>query len=222
MPLITVEGRADHHLPAERGTVRVRVRSTADDPLVPRARATRAFDTLASLARSEVAAGSATWWGADGVVTWSAKEWHKPSAHVEGTYVERHHAAAGITVKFSDFSRLHTFVSTAAEVPDATVHQVEWTLTEAARDRAVRTARTAATQDARSRADAYARAAGLSDVSLVHLHEAGLRPGIGHGGDTSGVGARNGVASHGATGDLALHPDQITVTAVVTADFEAR
>ncbi len=222
MPLITVEGRADRHLPAERGSVHVRIRTKGEDSKIPRAHADRTFDAVASLAKHEASAGAATWWGADGVVTWSAKEWHKPSSHVDGNYVDRHHAAASITVKFSDFARLQAFVVAVSQVPNAAIDRVEWTLTEATRRLAVQATRTKAALDARSRAKAYADAVGFSDVSLVRLYEEALRPGLGHVAHESGVGARNGVSSAGDTGDLALHPDQITVTTVVTADFEAR
>ncbi|GII98101.1 uncharacterized protein DUF541 [Sediminihabitans luteus] len=222
MPLVTVQGHAVRHVPAERGTVHVRIKATADDTRSPRERADSAFGAVASLAASAVADGAATWWGADGVVTWSATQWHKPSAHVDGVYLDRHHAAASIDVKFSDVPRLHAFVLDVHQVPDARVHRVEWTLTEATRRDALRATRTGAALDARSRAEAYAGALGLSEVAIVHLYDEGLRPGLARGAAETGVGARNGVGSGGDTGDLALHPDQISVTTVVTADFEVR
>ncbi|WP_162616348.1 SIMPL domain-containing protein [Xylanimonas allomyrinae] len=221
MPLFTVEGRAVRHLPAERGTVYVAIRAQSDDPQSAQFAANRAFGTVVELAKGAAADGAATWWGANGVVHWSAKEWHKPKPHLDGTYVDRHFAGATLRVKFADFGRLHTFVTSAAAVPAVRVTSIEWALTENTRDAAVSTTRVAAVTDARARAEAYATAAGYTSVALVHLYEERLRPGLGHRGEESGVGARNDVASAGDTGDLSLHPDQITVTTVITADFEA-
>lgn len=221
MPLITVAGRATQSHPAERGTVHVVVGFAGEDRADVMARCEQTHRSLVGQAKELVAEGAATWWGADQVVAFPYDEWIKPSAHKDQVKVRRFRADAAIHVKFADFAALSAWVAAITVEPGVSLRSIDWTLTEARRDRVVAEVRNQAALDSVTRAQAYADALGLGAVALVALYEDGLRPDVVPGGAPGpGVAMRAAGASEGG-GGFELRPDDIDVSAVVTADFEA-
>ncbi|MFD1824662.1 MULTISPECIES: SIMPL domain-containing protein [Mumia] len=222
MPRITVAGRATQSHPAERGTVQVLVSFAGERRADVVARSEQAHASLVEQAKDAVAGGAATWWGADQVAAFPYDEWIKPSAHEDQIKVRRFRTNAAIHVKFADFAALSSWVGAVSLEPGVTIRSIDWALTEAHRDRVVAEVRAAAALDAVTRAQAYADALGLGPVRLTALYEDGLRPHIGSGGAPGpGVAMRAAAGGGGNGGGFELQPDDIDVTAVVTADFEA-
>ena len=222
MPRLTVAGRATRSHPAERGTVHATVSFSGEHRADVIARSEQAHASLVAQAKEFVASGAATWWGADQVVAFPYDEWLKPSAHEDQVKVRRFRATAAIHVKFADFAALSTWVGAVSLEDGVSIGAIEWTLTEALRDRVVADVRASAARDAVVRAEAYAEALGLGPVRLTALYEDGLRPGVGaQGAPTAGIAMRASAVGGAESGGFELRPYDIDVTAVVTADFEA-
>ncbi|MBD8079335.1 SIMPL domain-containing protein [Cellulosimicrobium arenosum] len=221
MTLLTVQGRATQHHPAERGTLRLQVKLVGADRSAVLDQATGLHGRLVAQARSFAQDGSATWWGSESVVAWSFVQWVKPHPDQEQVRVTRFRAGADLRVKFRDFGALSRWAADAATLHGVEIAGVDWALTQARRDAVVREVRTAATQDAVERARAYATALGHDDVHAVALYEQGLRPHVGGGDQAVTVGLRGAAAgsSAGSTG-FEMRPEDIEVAASVTADFE--
>lgn len=219
MPRIVVTGHASRELPAERGTVRVRLGLIGDRREEVLTQATRLHVLVAELAKAQVAQGAATWWSAGNVIAAAREEWVKPKPNVDAVTVVRFWAGADLQVKFRDFGALADWSTLVAQHEGVAVGSVEWALTESHRTSVVEEVRTAAAQDAVLRAGAYARSLGLGPVRLVALYEDGLRP---HVGTTAGFGQSMRLGgSASPAGGIELRPEDIEVTATVTADFDA-
>ncbi|HWK91740.1 MAG TPA: SIMPL domain-containing protein [Luteimicrobium sp.] len=220
MPQIAVEGRAVRFQRAERGTLTVVVSFSGEarEPVLERARRTHA--RLVDEAKAHTDAGTATWWGADGVAAWAYHEWIKPQPHLDSQKVLRFRATSRVRVKFRDFSVLSTWASAVAERTGVSIDGVEWALTDATRIALTQEVRRSAALDARARAAEYATALGLGEVRLVTLYEAGLRPDVGSRPGPTTVSTRGASASSSNGSGFELRPDDIEVTAAVTADYE--
>ncbi|MGH1563944.1 SIMPL domain-containing protein [Mumia sp. DW29H23] len=219
MPKITVAGRATQNIPAERGTVRVTVAFRGQRREEVLSRTTEVHAWIVAQAKDRVTHRAATWWGSDQVSAAPYDEWIKPSAQEEKVKVTRFRASAVVQVKFRDFGALSAWVSEITVADGVTVNGVDWALTEVRRDAAVAEVRRDAARDAVDRAQAYADALGLGPVRLTAMYEEGLRPHVSPGGGFSGV-AMRAAAAPGSTGGIELRPDDVEVTALVTADFE--
>ncbi|MFC8731450.1 SIMPL domain-containing protein [Luteimicrobium sp. NPDC057192] len=221
MPLIAVEGRAVRFQRAERGTLTVGVSFSGEarEPVLEHAR--RTHGRLVDEAKAHTDAGTATWWGADGVAAWAFHEWVKPEPHLDSQKVLRFRASSRIRVKFRDFSVLSTWASAVAERTGVSLDGVEWALTDTTRVTLTKEVRRSAALDARARASEYASALGLGEVRLVTLYEAGLRPDVGSRPGPTTVAARGAAASSTKGSGFELRPDDIEVTAAVSADYDA-
>lgn len=209
-------------MPAERGTLRLRVQLVGPERVPVLEHAAQVHATLVAQARAHVDSGAATWWGSDSVLAWSSDEWVKPRPDKDAVKVTRFRAGADLRVKFRDFAALGRWAGEAATLTGVAVTGVDWALTETRRDAVVREVRTAATRDAVERARAYAAALGFTDVRPVALFEAGLRPHVGAGGmaGMAGVAMRGAAAPASASNGIELRPEDIEVTAAVTVDLE--
>ena len=219
---IAVTGTVELHHPAERGTLRLAVSWEAADREVAVGRVTALHADVVREAKGFVAGGAATWWSSEGIAVWSAEKWTSDdtSEQEKKKRVRYHVAAVTVSVKFRDFAALGDWAVRRGSVDGCSVSGVRWALTDATRTALVLRARTGAVHDARSRAEAYASAAGLSGLELVALFEQGLRPHVTP--DFSGAATmgRSGAAG-GAGPTVELRPEDITVSASVTADYRA-
>ena len=213
MVLIAVHGSASRFLPAERGTVQVQIALEHDDRATVVQQVGALHERFVADAKSFVHAGTATWWGSDQVRARAERRYVKDS--------EAHHivqvATAEVTVKFRDFEALAEWFETAGGVTGVTIGGIEWTVTEKRRAQVEREVRIEAVADAVARAEAYASAIGGTGVTLEALWEPGLRPGA-LGGGGGGFVSRSMLMAGGHAA-IELRPDDIEVSAEVTADF---
>lgn len=215
--MITVEGRFEHHHPAERGTVTLTVGFEGPTRESVVQRTTQTHTALVAEVRSlhVPTAGPVTWWSADRLRAWSTRPWNKDGKQLPPV----HHCAVSLEVKFSDLERLAAWVERVAELDGVTVGGIEWALTVATRARLVADARERSVQDAVAKATSYATSLGLTQVRPVALAEPGM---LGdHAAPTSSY---VGSAMRRASADgpeLELKPADVTIEARVHARFAA-
>lgn len=214
MVTITVAGIAQHFHPAERGTVRLEIRRESRSRSQALAEVTALHARVREEARAEQASGAATWWSADQVSVSTVHRYLKDSDVSEPFHV----AAASVRVKYRDFDALGRWVASVSEVPGIVVAGVDWDVTAARRASAEREVRVAAVRDARERAAAYASALGLDEPRVLTLFEPGLRP---HTRIEGGSAVMSRAMAFKGQEELALKPEDIEVSASVSADFEA-
>lgn len=216
MVTLTVAGTAQHFHPAERGTVRLEIRRESRSRSAVLAEVVSLHATVRDQARSEQQSRAATWWSADQVSVSTVRRFLKDSDVAELFHV----AAASVRVKYRDFDALGRWVSSVSELPGVVVSGVEWALTADRRAALEREVRVAAVRDAQERAAAYASALGLGQVRVLAVFEPGLRPNTA--GSGGGYGAMSRMAAFGSQEEpLALKPEDIEVSASISADFEA-
>ncbi|MWV58012.1 SIMPL domain-containing protein [Rathayibacter sp. VKM Ac-2754] len=215
MATITVAGTAQHFLPAERGTVRLEIRRESRSRSQALSEVTSVHTRVREEAVAEQASGVATWWSADQVSVSTVRRYLKDSDVTQLFHV----AAASVRVKYRDFEALGRWVASVSELPGVVVSGVDWDVTAAHRATAEREVRIAAVRDARERAAAYASALGFDEVRVLTLFEPGLRP---HTRIEGGSALMSRAAKFGGQEEaLALKPEDIEVSASVSADFEA-
>lgn len=219
MVTITVAGTARRLLPAERGTVHLRAtreaRRSADVvPVVAELHARLSAD-----AERHVTSGAATRWAADHLYVSTVQRYVRDSDVSETFQV----AAAGVTVRFSDFGALSEWVTDVGTVDGVVVDGVEWELTESHRREVEREVRAEAVRDAQDRAAVYAAALGLTEVGVAAVYEPGLRPHEQQGFDGGPIryAARMAAADSAGGPAVSLRPERIEVSATISADFAA-
>ncbi|WP_375390242.1 SIMPL domain-containing protein [uncultured Amnibacterium sp.] len=213
MVLIAVHGSASRLLPAERGTVRLALELEDADRAVVLGGVGAMHARFAAEAEALVAAGAATWWGSQQA---RIRSEHRYEGRDELPRVVQI-ANAEVVTRFRDFESLSAWVLEAGAEPGVRVDAIEWAVTDEHRVATERELRVQAVQDAIARAEAYASAIGGERVRLRSLWEAGLRADTG-GGEPRWV-AQAMDASMARSG-IELRPDDIALSASVTADFE--
>jgi len=218
--IITVEGVFEHHHPAERGTVKMRVGFQGPDRAAVVARTTELHARLSGDIRSihDGTNGPVTWWSTDRLRVWNERPWNNEGKQLPLV----HHAAIGFDVKFSDLGRLAGWVEAVSPIDGVTVTSIEWALTVITKKRLTDDARDRAVRDAVEKANAYASSLGLTNVRPTALAEPGML------GDqtqpSSGVTAAPLMRAAAATSNapsLELKPEDIVVAARVHARFAA-
>lgn len=181
---------------------------------------TALHDEVVREADGFVDSGAATRWSSEQIAVWSAEKWTSDdsSTQEKKQLVRYHVAAVSVTVRFQDFAALGEWAVQRGSVDGCSISGVDWALTDDTRSALLLKTRTGAVQDARSRAEAYAAAAGYSGVELVALFEEGLRPQTAPGAGVM-MAASRGSAGAGGGPSIELRPEDITVSATVTADY---
>ena len=161
--------------------------------------------------------GPITGWTSETVQIWSDRPWSQDGAQRDLVY----HANVGLTVEFSDFGELATFIDEVGGENGVAIARIEWTLTESRRTEVLDGVRTSAVEDAVAKARLYARSLGLADVHATAVADEGM---LEDSGPTAPVPLERGrmmsaVASGGP--ELSLRPEPIVVEAVVDARFTA-
>lgn len=216
---ITVRGAHTAFAPPERATVKLVVALEAGD-------ANSVYSSTAGVANQlrasieglhDAANGPVTWWSSDQVQTWAARPWNKDGKQLP----LRFHARVSFQVKFSNFSELSRWVTSAVEQPGASIGGIEWALTAAHRDELTAQVRAAAVANAVQKAQAYADALGSGKVRALALADAGML-GEGLHPSSNAPASFQRMASAGGAGgggDVEFEPQDINVSAEVDARF---
>lgn len=221
--IITVQGEHSAWYPAERATVRAGIHAWGDDRDTAFADAVSSADAVRALIEPLVAAlgGPITWWSSDSVRVWSERPWNNEGKQLDPVF----HAAVDFTAKFSNFDALSRWVESVAGIENATVGSIDWDLTDATRTSAIVEVRSRAVKDAVAKATVFAQSIGLGTVKAIALADPGmLGDPTGGGNGVPGPmlrGAMKASADFGGSPQLALKPEEITVSAVVDARFVA-
>jgi uncharacterized protein YggE len=211
---LSVSGTARRLLPPDRGTARVQVQleGRVREEVVTAAR--RLHERLTADARRFADQGAASDWSADQVWVSTADRWRGDKKVPERVVV----ASASVRVTFLDLAALGTWLGEVAELDGAAVLGVAWAIADEQRRAVEAEVRTEALLDARDRARAYAAAVGLETVELRRVFEPGLRSGDD---DMQPVMYRSAKVMESAVPDFELRPQELQISAEVTADFTA-
>lgn len=141
----------------------------------------------------------------------------RPYADSGEVMPERHSASARMLVTFRDLAALSGFVDEVGGVAGVTLVGVDWSLTEATRDRTEAAVLAEAVARARSRATIVAHAAGALDVQFREIADPGL---LGAGPAQEQVFAAFAREARDEAG-IELAPEDIVTTATLHVRFEA-
>jgi len=225
MATLSVSGSATHRHRAERGVVHLTVGFDGDDREAVVRDTAAVHSRLTEQATAWRRQEAATWWSAQSVTV--AVETEATADRGDGadatraSSVVRFRTRAAVDVRFSDFDALASWVGDVAVEPGVTVEWIEWSLSHDRRPEVEKAVRVAAIADAVTRAGDYAEALGLGRPTLQSVFEPGLRPGAPGGGSPFGLARAVATFSSGGPVAFDLHPDDIEVTAEVSADFVA-
>jgi len=224
MVTLSVSGSATHRHRAERGVVHLVVGFEGDDREKVVRDTTAVHARLTEQATTWRRQEAATWFSAQSVsvgVTTEVPTDGGDAVDATGTSSVRYRTRAAIDVRFRDFDALTSWVGDVALEPGVSVEWVEWSLGHERRPEVERAVRVAAIADAVTRAADYAQALGLGQPTLQAVYEPGLRPGASGGGSPFGLARAATTFASGDSPTLDLHPDDIEVSAEVSADFVA-
>ncbi|MCP2263774.1 SIMPL domain-containing protein [Promicromonospora thailandica] len=220
MTRIAVEGQAKRTHPAERGTVNLHVvfSGTLRSDVVQQV--ARTHTILVDQAKAHVAAGAAERWESASVHSYVYDDRVKNSESGGKQRVRRFRASARLSVTFSDFEVLSTWLADVMDVDGVEIDWVSWTLTDETRKALQAEARVEAAEETVVRAQSYADALGLGPVAPVALYEAGLRGGS-DGGNAPMYAMRAGaMGASGGGAQVELQPRDIDVEITLSADYE--
>lgn len=219
MTRIAVEGQAKRTHPAERGTVNLHVAfsGTLRNDVVEQV--ARTHTILVDQAKAHVESGAAEKWDSASVHSYVYDDRVKSSGAGGKQRIRRFRASARLSVTFSDFEVLSTWLADIMDVEGVEIDWLNWTLTDETRKSLQAEARVEAAEETVVRAQSYADALGLGPVSPVAIYEAGLRGGNDGGGNVP-MYARAVAASAGGGAQVELQPRDIDVDITVSADYE--
>ena len=215
MSQISVHGMASASISPEIAIAKLVVEFTGTDHPATLARAKQAHKTVMTSAEIMLHNGQATRVVSPTVRNWVFDEWlHLDSGHSERR-ATHYRAGTSVDIWFTDLAVLGGWLAEVAKIIGVEVRGVVWDLTEATRETTMRTVRMEAARDAVQRAADYADALGLGDVRLSGIYELTspaddredappLRPG-----------------PHGTEISVELRPEDITLSALVRAEFDA-
>lgn len=225
MATLSVSGSATHRHRAERGVVHLAVGFDGDDREEVVRDTAAVHSRLTEQATAWRRQEAATWWSAQSVTvaveTEATADRGNGADATRASSVVRFRTRAAVDVRFSDFDALASWVGEVAVEPGVTVEWIEWSLSHDRRPEVEKAVRVAAIADAVTRAGDYAEALGLGRPTLQSVFEPGLRPGAPGGGSPFGLARAVATFSSGGPVAFDLHPDDIEVTAEVSADFVA-
>lgn len=222
MTRIAVEGQATRTHPAERGTVNLHVAfsGTLRNDVVDQV--ARTHTILVDQAKAHVSAGAAERWSSESVHSYVYDDRVKSSETGGKQRVRRFRASARLSVTFSDFEVLSTWLADIMDVDGVEIDRMTWALTDETRKTLLAEARVEAAEETAVRAQSYADALGLGPVAPVAIYEAGLRGGGSGGGNTPMYAMRAGaMADAGGGAHVELQPRDIDVDVTLSADYEA-
>lgn len=165
-------------------------------------------------------AGPVVRWSSDSVRVWGDRPWNSDGKRMPLVY----HSVIDFSVTFNDFDALSRFAEVVAEIHGVTIGNLQWELERDNLRAATNDVRSLAVQDAVAKATAYAAAIGRGTVSVTAIADAGMlgNPSNSSSGDYTLASARGLMKSGGGEPELSLKPEDIEVTVVVDARFDAR
>ena len=210
----TIDVRGSHTLtvPPERATVHA---SVADDGPSPEP-VLEAVSRAVAAVRASVEPlldrerGPVTALTVDQVRTSRERPWNQQGERLPFV----HRAEASLSVTFSAFDELTTWIDQSSAVPELRIGHIAWDLTPARRANLEREARGHALEDARIRAQDYADALGLGPVQVRRIADPGVRP-------MFKARAFAVAADEAAAPQLELAPEDLEITVEVEATFTA-
>ncbi len=221
MTRIAVEGQAKRTHPAERGTINLHVAfsGTLRNDVVEQV--ARTHTILVEQAKAHVSSGAAERWESASVHSYVYDDRVKSSESGGKQRIRRFRASARLSVTFSDFEALSTWLADIMDVDGVDIDWLSWTLTDETRKTLLAEARVEAAEETAVRAQSYADALGLGPVAPVAIYEAGLRGGGNGGGNVPMYAMRaGGPAEPGGRAQVELQPRDIDVEITLSADYE--
>lgn len=224
MAHLSVHGTASRTVPPERATVLLGIVITGEQRAAVLARAQEVHAEVTTQVKALRDGGAVATWTAADVQVWAYQEWEPaPGGPGVGSgeqrQVRRFRAGTDLQVELAELAALGEWTAAVAELDGVEVRGITWDLAAATREAILREVRAEAAQDAAARARDYANALQLGGVRLLGLYEEGLHPGAASG--VFGASPRAAKAMMAdAGGGFELRPQEIEVTATVTAQFE--
>lgn len=215
MTSITVAGHGRERATAERATVTVRSRATADDPETAMRQVAEAHGGLSADARGFVTSGAAERWQADRVWVGHSEEWVGDGKRRRIVF----EAAASVTVIFIDVEALGAWIGAVGTKPVHEVGAIRWSLSDDTRAALETSARALAIRDATAKAGDFASAAGLGEPSIAEIREAGTLPSAAPAAPTAMFARGAGAAASAPV--VEMEAGELEVTSSVTVRFEA-
>lgn len=200
MTTITVDGRGERHIIAERATLTARVAMAHANRDRSMESGVAVHSQIAERAARLRDAGAATWHSID-VLTTNVRVW----TDKDGKKHQDHVTSGNVRIKLARLDLVSDVVAELSAL-GASV-SADWALTDATRLRTTRELRVVAVQDARAKADDFAAALGTSVHSVATLRES----------NGPAAPALRGAAG-GAREELTI--PEITVRVAVVGDFE--
>jgi len=219
--VITVQGSSSIKHPAELATVSAAV--SHDGPVRDQvfAETTKVSEAITTALRGlhDAASGPVVAWSSERVSVWSDRPWNNEGAQLPLV----HHASIAVRATFSDVDALARWVETVAATSGVTVGSIDWELLDATHDALLDEVRSKAVQDAAAKALVYARAAGLTAVTVTAIADPGLLGSPDGPPVALGGGAPRMFAAKATSGGapLTLTPQELEVAAQVDARFSA-
>lgn len=220
--VITVQGQHTEQYVAEQADVQLSVsfdgpkRSDVFDKANTAAEKLR--QTINSFFDEET--GPVIRWSSDGVNVWGARPWNNEGKQLAVVY----HAVIAFNARFNDFDALAKFVEDCASSDGVTVGNLNWSLTDHNLKAAMDEVRVHAVEDAVAKALSYAKALGLSTIMATAIADRGMlgdQSNFAPSGGYELASARSFKSTDMGTPELSLKPEEIQVSAVVDARFDA-
>lgn len=210
---IFVRGEAEYKQAPERATCYMSVSMEGYDKNYVHENVSSTLATLQSDIESmkNETEGPVTWYSVSNASNWS---WQSNSG-------AQHRESIDVSVKFSDFTVLGNWIDSVMLREYLKLSFIRWDLTEKRKQALQVELRTKAVNHARQKAEQYAEAAGLHVTAIKAIADAGmLGNGFGYGSTDDAFAVRAGLVGSSSE-NLALKPEDITVSASVDAEFLA-
>lgn len=204
MTLLTITGKSERFILAERATITARVSIGSRNRQESIRKAQELHNSLAEQAQGLRASGAATWHQASPSTTW-VRTWVDKENKVQTEHVTTSH----VQVKLSALALVPEVVGRWSTLGAAV--STEWSLTEATKASQVRQLRGAAVAEARAKAADFAGALNQQVVSVVALRDV----------QDASVFASSARAGGSTGGAAEVTIAEITVGCTVSMDFEA-
>ena len=216
-----VTADAERHIRAERAIVHVNISARSENGKADAYNAVAAVHSrLEAQARGfcDSSSGAATWYHATAPASYSFKEAWKNEGETEPRHRTVFVTSSSIEVKFQDFETMSDWLAALADEPLVSSGSPTWTLTERTRKEAESKVRTQAVKNARQYAADFAAG---DDIDPSSLRLAKVDASVSAAAIFAAPRAAKMAAGGGGNASVAVTPQEVTVSASVTATFAA-
>ena len=219
---IRVRGSIEAQYPPERGTVHISMslEGPKKEDVVRSLTRLVAKMTDRVVGEHQPDTGPITWYSQGQLRNSAHRPWNKDGKRLPLVYT----STAEMKVKFSALQRLFGFIEEISTWEGVTVNDVEWTLTEVAKQAAIERAQVAAVGQASAKARRYAQAAGYSSVRPLIIADTGLLVDGGQAGGgppAAGYSRAPAALARGSADGPVFTPEDVKIECGVEAEFEA-